>query len=333
MATITKYGERGDKWLIRYNDLRGIRKSKVVLCTEEEAKFIASEIEKKKSRIRLGLEPHLRENLMLSEAMRYYYRHKQITNNTMTRIHQILKNLLNYIGNMRIRQISSIAIEEYLRKRKEEDGIKDSTVGLEFRTLRAFFNYYTDHNFLVQSPMKRMKTPRVPEKKIRFLTEEEISRLMDVIDDDDYRDLITLYLNTGARRQELLQKLLSWEKVNFDAKTLTLEGKGGKTRHVPLNKTAYEILYRRRFIENRAVPFDQNYESMYNKISKYYALAGIENANIHTLRKTFGSLLVQKGVDIFVVSKLLGHSSVKVTEKHYTELLDKNLREGVSALD
>ena len=66
---------------------------------------------------------------------------------------------------------------------------------------------------------------------------------------------------------------------------------------------------------------------------KYYEKAKIKKANIHTFRRTFGSLLVQQGVSIFTVSKLLGHSSVTVTETHYAHLVDANLRDGVEALE
>ncbi|MFA4838721.1 MAG: tyrosine-type recombinase/integrase [Candidatus Neomarinimicrobiota bacterium] len=47
------------------------------------------------------------------------------------------------------------------------------------------------------------------------------------------------------------------------------------------------------------------------------------NANIHSLRKTAGYLLIESGVDIYRVSKFLNHSSVTVTEKHYADLLRK----------
>ncbi|MCF7805120.1 MAG: hypothetical protein K9N46_04550 [Candidatus Marinimicrobia bacterium] len=53
----------------------------------------------------------------------------------------------------------------------------------------------------------------------------------------------------------------------------------------------------------------------------------------YALRKTYGSLFGQNGVDIFTVSKLLVHSSVKVTEGHYAELLEKDLSEGIKVLD
>ncbi|MEA3288253.1 MAG: tyrosine-type recombinase/integrase [Candidatus Marinimicrobia bacterium] len=59
--------------------------------------------------------------------------------------------------------------------------------------------------------------------------------------------------------------------------------------------------------------------------------AEIPDANLHTLRKTAGARLIQKGVDIYRVSKFLGHSSVKVTEKHYVDLLEVDYQD-MSAL-
>ena len=60
----------------------------------------------------------------------------------------------------------------------------------------------------------------------------------------------------------------------------------------------------------------------------------IEGANVHSLRKTFGSILIQnKKVDLYVVSRLLGHSSIRTTEKYYIDLLDENYHESVKHLD
>ena len=55
---------------------------------------------------------------------------------------------------------------------------------------------------------------------------------------------------------------------------------------------------------------------------KLFHRAGIPDANLHTLRKTTGARLIQKGVDIYKVSKFLGHSSVTVTEKHYVDIMN-----------
>ena len=70
------------------------------------------------------------------------------------------------------------------------------------------------------------------------------------------------------------------------------------------------------------------------KINKYYNKAGIKGTNTHSLRKTFGSLLIQnKKADIYTVSKLLSHLSVRTTEKYYVDLIDDNYKAAVDGLD
>ncbi len=65
----------------------------------------------------------------------------------------------------------------------------------------------------------------------------------------------------------------------------------------------------------------------------YYKIAGIKDANVHELRKTFGYLLIQqKFADIFMVPKLLGHSVIRVTESHYVELLKENVEKPVEGV-
>ena len=66
------------------------------------------------------------------------------------------------------------------------------------------------------------------------------------MDNPDYKDLILIYLNTGARRAELLPPNFEWENVNWEEKILTFHGKGDKTRWVPMNETVERILRRRR---------------------------------------------------------------------------------------
>ena len=61
--------------------------------------------------------------------------------------------------------------------------------------------------------------------------------------------------------------------------------------------------------------------------------AGINDASLHSIRKTFGSKLIESGTDIYTVSRLLGHSSVNVTSSHYIDLLDDEYHTAVGALD
>ena len=80
-------------------------------------------------------------------------------------------------------------------------------------------------------------------------------------------------------------------------------------------------------------PFEFKPSYTSHKIQEYYKLSGIKGANLHSLRKTFGSMMLRKGIaDIFKVSKLLGHSTVSTTEKYYVDLIDEDYKEAVEKL-
>ena len=107
-------------------------------------------------------------------------------------------------------------------------------------------------------------------------------------------------------------------------------GKKSKRRTLPLNERLITILRRREELES---PFILTYNQLYRRLMKYYEAAEIENAAVHTLRKTCGANLIQNGVDIYRVSKWLGHSSVSVTEKHYVDLLKSDYEDLSLLLD
>jgi len=197
------------------------------------------------------------------------------------------------------------------------------------------------------SEEKKLKIEIVPAiipENIEHLT-EEVGKVMGLVDtiqidilDGEFAPTTTWpYKNTQDGSWEKITKqdvgLPHWENVNFVDKMIRLRGKFDKERLVPLDKKAFDILHKRKFIQHREHPFNFDYDYMYKKIKKYMTDAGIANGTVHGLRRTFGSKLVQSGVDIYIVSKLLGHSSIKVTEQAYIHLLDSNLKDSVSILD
>jgi integrase len=98
-------------------------------------------------------------------------------------------------------------------------------------------------------------------------------------------------------------------------------GKAGK-RLVKLNKQAKAIL------ENVELwDYSVNYVQL--TWSRNRKRLGLHDARFHDLRRTFGYNLVRQGMSIFKVSKLLGHSSVTTTEKHYAPLLTTDIEEFV----
>lgn len=336
MASIKKItSNKGTGYRIDYYDTDRKRKVKHVYCDRLTAESIANEIEHKKYRVRLGLEQKYNANIPFEDAKKLYLRkvEPQKENSTIVREKKVYKAFSAYISSIPLGKITINDIEGYIKTRTEVDKVTPATMGIELRTLRAFFNFFVKRGYLVSNPLTGIKRPKQEEKSIRFLTTEEISNLFEKIDDPEYKDLILMYLNTGARREEILPEKFTWKNVDFKRKRIKLTGKRNKIRYVPMNETVYQILRRRYFIEKHEFPFDFDYEYLYKKIKQYYKDTGIKNANVHTLRKTFGSLMVQAGTDIFTVSKLLGHSSVRVTENHYADIIEENLISGVRSLE
>lgn len=139
---------------------------------------------------------------------------------------------------------------------------------------------------------------------------------------DHLRPMILLSMNTGLRRGEIFS--LKWENINFDHAVLTIEGsyaKSGKTRHIPLNSEALQVLkswqaqnhsYELVFHNKDGERFD-NIKKSWTKILE---TAKIKNFRWHDLRHHFASRLVMAGVDLNTVRELLGHSDMSMTLRY-----------------
>jgi site-specific recombinase XerD len=318
---------------IQYYDSNGVRKSKTVYVSRKEAEKYAARLEVKKSLIKAGLAPDPISTMPLERAVDEYIDKgtRSKAAETIKREEKVYISLKAAIGNIQLGKITPKQIEKHINDRLDS-GVSPAGVGLELRTIKAFFNYQIKMKSLNTNPAAGIDSPKQVLKPIRFLTREEVQDLLDVVDDPNYKDLILAYLNSGARRQELLAEKFTWDNVQFKLKRIKLIGKGDKIRFVPMNKTLLEILKRRK-ADGHEFPFQMDYHWMFKKIKGYYEDAEIENANVHTLRKTFGSLLIAEKVDVFRVSRLLGHSSVTVTQSHYVDILEDDLAATVCKLD
>jgi integrase/recombinase XerD len=334
MASIRKVKtKKGTGYHIQYYDTDGSRKNKTVYVSLKKAKEIAVTLEVKKSLIKAGLAPEPASIKTLEKVVDDYLVNgtRSKTPETIKREEKVYKTLKVELGHIPISRITPKQMEQYFISR-QDGGVSPAGVGLELRTVKAFFNYQIRMKTLATNPAVGIKPPRQLPKQIRFLTRDEISRLLEKVDDLNYKDLIMAYLNTGARRREILAPNFEWTDVQFNLNRVRLNGKGDKVRYVPMNAVLREILERRK-AAGHEYPFKMNYHWMFKKISKYYSAAKIENANIHTLRKSFGSLLIAQKVDVFRVSKLLGHSSVVVTQLHYADILKDDLETTISCLE
>jgi site-specific recombinase XerD len=335
MASITKIKtSSGARWVVDYYDFNRKRRQKTFKESKSAKEFKLS-IEHKKSRIRAGLEASLEPNLKFDDMKEVYLVliDGQKKPKTIQREETVFRTLRLFMPNEKIRNISASTIKQYVHYRIEECKVSPSTVNAELRTLKSFFNILIAHNYVQVNPIMSVKLLPIEKTEPQIFTDDEIENILKEVDDPNYLDLIEMYLHTGARRAELLVANFTWENVDFEGRMIRLRGKFDKERLVPLDRKAFGILHKRKFQQKLEYPFNFDYDYMYKKIKKYITDAGIPDGTLHGLRRTFGSKLVQSGVDIYVVSKLLGHSSVKVTEQAYIHLLDSNLKDGIAVLD
>ena len=324
---------KGRAFLHDYRDYRGIRHRELIeVETRREAEEIASVVESKIAEIRRGLRPPPRKrtnwNDFELQILTYYEKNRAWT--TTKRVQDCLRNAKRVWKKDHLQDITIQDVENFKIERLKK--VKPATIRLEFRTLKAVFNLAIKWKLIKENPITAVSVPKGPDLKIRRLTENEIENLLKVVEDQGWQDIINVYLNTGARREELLPPKFSWDNVNFEERKITLHGKAGKTRWVPMNGTVMEILGKRKSDGHR-LPFDFKRDTVSHKIKRYMINAGISEASLHSIRKTFGSKLIESGTDIYTVSRLLGHYSVMVTERHYISLLDNEYHTAVGALD
>ena len=152
------------------------------------------------------------------------------------------------------------------------------------------------------------------EARTRVYTREELDLMFEKITPKHFNLFVQFPYYSGARSGEI--RRISKENIFFDY--IVVFGKAGK-RLVKLNKQAKAI------IENVELwDYTVNYVQL--TWSRNRKRLGLHDARFHDLRRTFGYNLIKQGRPIYEVSKLLGHSSVTTTEKHYAPLMVTDIK-------
>lgn len=217
------------------------------------------------------------------------------------------------LGNLTVEHI-----ERYLQSIK---GI-NRTRNAHLTAIKSFGNYLKAHG--LKNPAAEIKMLREDPPKQRWLTVEDIDKILSVCNDAE-RKIILLLCHTGLRASEL-QGLYP---NNFSNGSIRLTGKGRKMRVIPLNATAKSVC-------NDNINFLKSYRkrnALYAMCKRLSIKAGVPTAGPHSFRRFFATSLIQKGVSIYHISKLLGHADVRTTEiylscsgdelKGITDVLDK----------
>jgi integrase len=249
---------------------------------------------------------------------------------------EYIKKLNSFFGDCTVSKISPPMINEFKNKRRSE-GVTGATINRHLATLRKAFNLaINEWEWVKENPVLRVSVEKEPPGRVRYLSEEEFDRLYDACP-EWLKPIVLTAKHTGMRRENILS--LKWEQVDLFRRVITLEHTKNDERHgIPLNDTLLQMflsLSKVRHLHSSYVFCHENGKRFYEikkGFKKALKKAGIEDFRFHDLRHCFASSLVQKGVDLYQVQRLLGHKSNAMTQR-YAHLAPENLRNAVLKLD
>jgi site-specific recombinase XerD len=275
------------------------------------------------------------KNIDLKSFLIEYYKFSSSYHQPKTTkaIKGIFNEVINFLTNPSLLNIGEKDIRRYLAYKSE---VSNYTAQKHLAHLRSAFNYAKKNKYIKVNPCAEIENYRIPEKQPKFFSEVEYQILLNTIGDKRFQDLVEIAVNTGLRQMELIT--LQWDQVNFKDRFITLNNrnhitKGKKLRSIPLNLKALQILNELELSRTNELigkKLTQDYVS--KKFKNYVKKIKINpQLNFHSLKHSFASWLVQRGVGIYQVSKLLGHADIKTTEI-YAHLRAEDLRESVEML-
>jgi excisionase family DNA binding protein len=217
-------------------------------------------------------------------------------------------------------EIGSREIEKFKAERREQDGVTPATVNRCLAIVRRMLNLAVEWGDLEKGQVPKIKLFREDNLMERILSPEEEARLMRCCS-DHLRSILITALNSGMRLGEILG--LTWNRVDLDAGTILItKTKSGRDRTLPANIALRDEL-ERLHAENGLSPFvfvnprtKKPLGSVKTAFKAACRRAGITGFRFHDARHTFASRLVAKGADIITIKALLGHSSVRITERY-----------------
>lgn len=256
----------------------------------------------------------------------------------LTQLHRFLEDRYNcppYLEDIKLSDL-----EAYLSWLKEEKEYAPASRSRNLYTLRSFYNYCYKKELVERNIAFSLENIKLQQKERTYLTEPEVNELVQAIDHDLIRLVVTFLYYTGLRISECLN--LKVDDVDLNRQMVHVRaGKGNKDRVVPLSDKIVPLL--REYSEHvRPQTSDRFFATdKTGKLSPVYVnrvlaettekLGWKKTVTAHILRHSFASQLVKKDVNLVQIQKLLGHSSLKVTSI-YTHADTDQLKDAVSVL-
>ncbi len=283
--------------------------------------------------------------LRIESFLEFIIAEKYLSQNTQSAYKSDLKQFFDFFKKISFKNISETHLRKYINFLSEN--FKSKTHARKLSTIKQFYNFLIKEQECVINPAINFDNPKEGRKLPKFLSENDMKKLIDTCYKDNTLSglrmslMIEILYATGIRVSELVSLTIPAFKDDFSS--LVINGKGNKQRYVHLtnkarmvclkylkNKNKYNLKYQKDV--NFLFP---SYSKLghitrhrfFQLIKKYAVKAGIDEKSLspHTIRHSFATHLLDRGVDLRTIQISLGHSDISTTQV-YTHVQTKKLK-------
>ncbi|MBU1906165.1 MAG: tyrosine recombinase XerC [Candidatus Omnitrophica bacterium] len=275
----------------------------------------------------------------IDKFIRYLEIEKNYSKHTILNYRLDLCDFSKFISGVDPGKVDYFTLRKYLATLKEKS-LKNRTVNRHLSSLRSFFRFLTRDGYIKTNPILILSSPKLEKHLPQFLTEEEVTRLIESVFPKDQKDISSLrdrailetFYSTGLRISELVG--LNADDMDFIGGIIKVKGKGKKERVVPIGEIAINSI--RKYIDKRKKQSEVVFLNRSNRritsrgvrniVSKYLKRTRMKaGVSAHTLRHSFATHLLNRGADLRTVQELLGHANLSSTQI-YTHLTTDRLK-------
>lgn len=275
---------------------------------------------------------------------------KNYSESTIKEYERELNRFIGYLESLGkdVNEADRVDIEEFIFDLNVGDRTQNRTLSV----IRSFYRFLYERDYVTDNPAKKIDFAKVRNKNPVFLTNEELSRVKAILDEEKSdlfglrnKAIIKLLLATGLRVSELVNLRIQDVDFDFHGAVLEVKRKGQEMDYVYVNKkTSLDLVeyfnLRRKlslphdylFITRRLNPLDRT--NVYRLVKGILSKAGIEKKKMgpHVLRHTFATLLMRSNVSIYKIKRLMNHKQLTTTER-YLHVVEEDLRQTVEKID
>jgi integrase/recombinase XerD len=267
---------------------------------------------------------------------------KGLSNNTIQSYRNDLDILSEFLGEKKKNLLTTERDDLVdLLMRLKDEGKSDASIARLMSSVRGFFKFALTEKLMKRDPTAYMSARKAWQTLPRFLTGEEVDKLLeqpDLNDDVGIRDraMFELLYAAGLRVSELVS--LKIPDLDLEAGALSCFGKGSKQRRIPIGRSSihflknyfsvrHRLLGEKRsdllFVEPSGNPISR--QKFWKIITGYGESAGLGHVTPHMLRHSFATALIENGADLRSVQMMLGHSDINTTQI-YTHVTNDRLK-------